>query len=316
MQVDLRKERRQVAHGTFTLVWEERDKESHSLQVEGIDLSASGMSVRSSTELPVGTVVYLQSRTGHPTGYCVVRNCARRYKTFRIGLEFHEETKQSLPSHPTDDIDYYEFLQISPRAEFATIQRIYRFMAGRLHPDNPDTGDPERFLILKRAYEVLSDPHRRAEYDAEYQARETEQNPIFKLGEFVNGIEGEVNRRLGVLSLLYNRRRTNSENPSISMFDLEKRMGFPREYLDFTIWYLRAKQYITMADSAEITLTAGGVDYVESNAAEIPMLSKLLQSGPRRATEPGPAGRPSGILDEKLIAGPASSPIAEPNGRK
>jgi len=47
------------------------------------------------------------------------------------------------------------------------------------------------------------------------------------MNEFVNGIEGEVNRRLGVLSLLYNQRRTNSENPKVSLYDLEKRMGWP-----------------------------------------------------------------------------------------
>ena len=30
--------------------------------------------------------------------------------------------------------DYYEFLQISPNAEQATIHRVYRFLAGRFHP--------------------------------------------------------------------------------------------------------------------------------------------------------------------------------------
>ena len=42
--------------------------------------------------------------------------------------------------------DYYEFLQISPNAEPATIHRVYRFLAGRLHPDIPGTGDAEKFL--------------------------------------------------------------------------------------------------------------------------------------------------------------------------
>lgn len=61
--------------------------------------------------------------------------------------------------------DYYEFLQISPNAEPSTIHRVYRFLAGRLHPDNPGTGDAEKFLQLKKAFDVLSDPERRAEYD-------------------------------------------------------------------------------------------------------------------------------------------------------
>jgi curved DNA-binding protein len=62
--------------------------------------------------------------------------------------------------------DYYEFLQISPNAEAETIHRVYRFLAARLHPDNPETGDAEKFFLLKQAYDVLSKPALRAEYDA------------------------------------------------------------------------------------------------------------------------------------------------------
>ena len=39
--------------------------------------------------------------------------------------------------------DYYEFLQISPNAQTSTIHRVYRFLAGRLHPDIAETGDAE-----------------------------------------------------------------------------------------------------------------------------------------------------------------------------
>ncbi len=52
--------------------------------------------------------------------------------------------------------DYYEFLQISPNADPDTIHRVYRFLAVRLHPDNPDTGVAEKFFLLKQAYDVLS----------------------------------------------------------------------------------------------------------------------------------------------------------------
>ena len=41
----------------------------------------------------------------------------------------------------TKEIDYYEFLQISPNADQDTIHRVYRFLAARFHPDNPDSGD-------------------------------------------------------------------------------------------------------------------------------------------------------------------------------
>jgi len=65
-------------------------------------------------------------------------------------------------------------------------------------------------------------------------------------------------------------------------------MGFPRDYLQFTTWYLRNKGYITQADNSDFTLTALGVDFVESNNANIPVLNRLLTtgSGPTVAPEP------------------------------
>ena len=50
-------------------------------------------------------------------------------------------------------MDYYEFLQISPNAEAETIHRVYRFLAARFHPDNPETSDPEKFAMLRHASE-------------------------------------------------------------------------------------------------------------------------------------------------------------------
>jgi len=66
-------------------------------------------------------------------------------------------------------IDYYEVLQLSPRADQDTIQRVFRHLAKRLHPDNAESGDAARFEQVMRAFEVLSDPARRAKYDAGYE---------------------------------------------------------------------------------------------------------------------------------------------------
>ena len=58
----------------------------------------------------------------------------------------------------TGFVDYYELLQISPNAEPETIHRVYKMLAQRYHPDNPETGDIDRFLLLNQAFETLSDP--------------------------------------------------------------------------------------------------------------------------------------------------------------
>jgi hypothetical protein len=211
--------------------------------------------------------------------------------------------------------DYYEFLQISPNAEAATIQRVYRFLAGRLHPDNPETGDPDKFLLLKQAYDVLSDPERRAEYDATYKnVVEEEVTPLSTSVDFMDNIDGELNRRLGVLALLYLQRRTNPYSPEVGLDQIELRMGFPRDYLHFTLWYLKNKNYITLGDNGDSTLTALGVDFVEANRPNIPILNKLLTTGagptPAEEEEAHKAFVPTG--KRRMGAGEKTPPQAKP----
>lgn len=63
--------------------------------------------------------------------------------------------------------DYYAVLGVPPDATPEEIQRAYRQLARRYHPDtNNTTGALERFLEIQEAYQVLSDPQRRAAYDA------------------------------------------------------------------------------------------------------------------------------------------------------
>lgn len=176
-------------------------------------------------------------------------------------------------------VDYYEFLQISPSADQDTIHRVYRFLAARFHPDNPSSGDAGKFSTLSAAYEVLSDPARRAEYDEIRKAQTPQAPPLSTTIDFMDNAAGELNRRLAVLALLYFRRRSNPLFPEVTLAELEMRMGFPRDYLDFTTWYLQKKGYITKADNSDFTLTATGVDFVEMERARIPILQKLLTNG-------------------------------------
>jgi curved DNA-binding protein len=203
--------------------------------------------------------------------------------------------------------DYYEFLQISPNAEPDTISRVYRYLAARLHPDNPKTGDAERFFLLKQAYDVLSNPQRRADYDTARSKKNNDVVPLSTTVDFMDSMEGELNRRLAILALLYIQRRSRPYTPEVSLMEVETRMGFPRDYLEFTAWYLRNKGYITRSDNSDFSLTAEGVDFVESQRANIPILNKLLTTG----TEPG-AVDPSRTLHPRPT--PAPTPIIVPEG--
>jgi curved DNA-binding protein CbpA len=189
----------------------------------------------------------------------------------------------------TKKIDYYEFLQISPNADQDTIHRIYRFLAARYHPDNPKSGNADTFATLTTAYDALSDPDRRAEYDLERANDGPATPPLSAKVDFMDHLEGETNRRLAVLAVLYYRRRTNAQSPEVSLTEIENRMGFPRDYLDFTTWYLLRKGYVVRADNSDFTLTAQGVDFVETQRVNIPILNKLLTNG-----EAGPEDAPNG----------------------
>jgi hypothetical protein len=104
----------------------------------------------------------------------------------------------------------------------------------------------------------------------------------------VVGVDAEVNRRLGVLCLLYNRRREAFDQPSLSLLEMEARMSLPREHLEFTIWYLRSKGYAIRDEStSEISITSEGVDFVESSTGSNKMVYKLLTSAERGDPHPG-----------------------------
>ncbi len=175
-------------------------------------------------------------------------------------------------------IDYYELMQISPNAEMETIQRVYRMLASRYHPDNPETADPDRFMLLNEAYGILSNQESRGAYDMTYQTGRTQPMEVFNLKEFAMGISGENHRRMGILCLLYNRRRTDPDKPGMSLLDFEKVMSFPREHLIFTMWYLQSKGLLLQGEQSDFAISAEGVDYIEQHLPSNQILYKLLKA--------------------------------------
>ncbi|MHB8375561.1 MAG: molecular chaperone DnaJ [Dehalococcoidia bacterium] len=82
--------------------------------------------------------------------------------------------------------DYYDLLGVPRNASADAIKKAFRRLAMQYHPDrNADDGAEARFKEVNEAYEVLSDPERRAMYDRfGHAAAQGGENP------FARGFEG------------------------------------------------------------------------------------------------------------------------------
>ena len=163
-------------------------------------------------------------------------------------------------------IDYYEVLQVSSSADPETIHRVYRYLAQRFHPDNRETGSDARFREVHQAYTILSDAEQRARYDISYQqTRQDRFKLVATAGDVRDDFEMEQRVRLTLLEALYTRRRMDPSAPAIWMGDLEGLIGRPREHLEFTVWFLSQKKFLTKDDKARLQITADGVEHLEQN---------------------------------------------------
>jgi curved DNA-binding protein len=160
--------------------------------------------------------------------------------------------------------DHYEILRLGLQADDETIERVYRTLANRFHPDNTGTGDAETFLRVRDAYETLSNPARRAEYNALRQGIRGSARFRLRGRDFFDGVRGEQNRRLAALCLLYRQRISTYESPGLTILDLEQLTGCTREELGSALWYLCEKKWANFGDATEYTITAAGFDVVES----------------------------------------------------
>jgi len=164
------------------------------------------------------------------------------------------------------DQDYYDLLQVSTNADPETINRVFRLLAQRFHPDNQQTGDEERFRTILEAYSVLSDPEKRASYDVRHERQQKDRWRLVTEGAQLEGnFELERVSRLAILEVLYTKRRTDQENSGLSLLDLEKMIGRPREHLEFTIWYLLQKQLIKHEDHGGLAISVQGVEFLEES---------------------------------------------------
>ena len=59
-----------------------------------------------------------------------------------------------------------------------------------------------RFLLLNQAFDTLSDRELRGSYDSLYQEHRAQPIDVFETKDFTIGVDGEANRRMGILCLM------------------------------------------------------------------------------------------------------------------
>ena len=181
-------------------------------------------------------------------------------------------------------IDYYELLQLSSNADTDTIERVFRYLAKKFHPDNKESGDTERFRLIVEAHRTLSNPENRAGYDVKYQDY---WNRKWKLAsEAGNGTAfgDEWENRESLLSLLYLERRNNMKQPGLGNSELASLLCKPLELVEFHMWYLKAKGWVERLDTGQLAITALGADHVEQGRLRL-RKDRLLTAGSSQCAE-------------------------------
>lgn len=190
--------------------------------------------------------------------------------------------------------DYYEILGVAKDAPNEEIKKVYRRLARQYHPDlNPGNKEAEeKFKTITEAYEVLSDPTKRSQYDQfsrywkqkgfvgnkqpkskAWSDRTTTRNPDVDPGQFAD-FESFINQVMGVSNVKtpknnattttddpFRTTRTKvaykaNEQPRPTRRDIEARLSLPLEKA-----YLGGNERIRLEDgrSLEVNMPTGMV---------------------------------------------------------
>jgi curved DNA-binding protein CbpA len=187
--------------------------------------------------------------------------------------------------------DHYIVLGVETNADSATIHAAYSKLAQKFHPDNPETGDQQKFESLNQAYEVLCDPELRISFDKVKGVDHEAGNPKFTGADFFRALAMGAELRAAVLCILYDRRRVKSFKPSLPMRLLEGMLNIQGEGLNFALWYLKKRGFVVYDDKSAMEITVEGMDFLEQNrpSAEAVMMfikKEALMPQPELPMEP------------------------------
>jgi hypothetical protein len=256
----------------------------------------AGLSIETGTALGVGTLVSIAGELQTTAGLQPVLGQYRVKASNPVGAgRYHVQILPQHTAEPEDDaspsadrsvhadVDYYEVLQVSRRADMEAIHRVFHVLAQRYHPDNRETGDQDKFREVVDAHAVLTNPERRAAYDVRLAEDDKGRLRIFDSLESTQGVQAEIRKRQGILRLLYARRLTDPYLPAVRARELAEMLGCPTEHLDFSFWFLREQKMINRADNNQYEITVQGVEAFETMEANYGKKQPLTLPAPAQA---------------------------------
>ena len=105
---------------------------------------------------------------------------------------------------------------------------------------------------------------KRAQYDIQHKNHSSVRWKLAEEASDSKGIERDGDIQDKLLSILYVKRRQDTNEPGVGNVDLERLSGCPREHLEFHLWYLKAKGWIARLENGMLAITVEGVDRAHS----------------------------------------------------
>lgn len=160
--------------------------------------------------------------------------------------------------------DHYEVLGVEHRASSDAIKTSYARLSETFHPRNGFAPDEEKYEAVQLAFEVLSDPELRREFD-KLKGIGGEEKPKFSGLPFFEAYGRDINLRVALLCVLYDRRRSKPFTPALSMRHIEAIVSATSEEINFALWYLKTRELVSQNDKSSLQISTEGMDYLKNN---------------------------------------------------
>lgn len=200
-------------------------------------------------------------------------------------------------------IDYYEFLMISPTADRQMVEWAARLMLARYDPQKSKTPDEKKCELVKEAFRTLADPKKRTAYDAELGKKKPAATVNVNAEVTSQDVADAHTMRQAIMLVLYQAIMRTPRDPDVGRTDLARAIGVTPQDLEFNLWFLREKDWITATQAGSYAITVTGAEWAE--AGGVPSL--VVGEGAPFQQGLGALGRGVASLNGQPAALPPSS---------